>query len=149
VTEPIVTDESAELWYRPSRQSNEPDSGLKSSLPEGPKDNSPVEDVADSGIVDDIEIRISLFGILAMQIPERPMVLTMPRATTVSHIITNLEKKYLHSIPEMAAEDPAGLSPYCRVFIDGYPLEDFDHPLDNGKPAIELEMILLLAYEGG
>ena len=64
-------------------------------------------------------------------------------------IITNLEKKYLHSIPEMAAEDPAGLSPYCRVFIDGYPLEDFDQPLDNGKPAIELEMILLLAYEGG
>ena len=55
----------------------------------------------------------------------------------------------LHSIPEMTAEDPAGLSPYCRVFIDGYPLEDFDQPLDNGKPAIELEMILLLAYEGG
>jgi len=141
VTEPIVTDESAVLWYRPSRESSELAQDKKTSSDAGAK--NPENDQSE------IEIRISLFGVLSMHIPERPLVLTKPRSTTVSQIITHLEDKYLQSVPEMAAQDPAGLSPYCRVFIDGYPLEEFDQPLDNGKPMIELEMILLLAYEGG
>lgn len=134
MTEPVVKDESAVLWYRPSRESSEPAAGGKKSA------------VANAA---DITLKISLFGILARHIPERPLMLTMPGTTTVSDLITYLEKEYLQSVPELATDDPAGLSPFCRVFIDGYPIEDFNLLVDNGKPVIDLEMILLLAYEGG
>jgi hypothetical protein len=37
----------------------------------------------------------------------------------------------------------------CRVFADGLPVDDLDAPLTADGSTVEVEMIVMMSYEGG
>ena len=46
--------------------------------------------------------------------------------------------------------DEAGIKRrYCRLFVDGVPVDDLQTVLDSSSQPTEIEMILLIAPEGG
>jgi hypothetical protein len=94
-------------------------------------------------------IKVWLFGGLAVLIDERPAVVEMSGTFTANDIIAELARRCGSEFLDIVMEKPGVMSKNCRLFLDGFAVEDIHLPLQTQGNRGEWEMILLAADEGG
>ncbi|MAF49095.1 MAG: hypothetical protein QGH73_01940 [Rhodospirillales bacterium] len=144
-------DKSAKLWYNPVRQSraeiertSRDQDGQDERLSE-----TPSEQDSEPGSKQPIEVSVRLFGILAGLVEKNPFVLNMPVPVRAGEVVARVQEMTGPAVFANPARRIGETSPSCRLFVNGQPIEDFEARLDQDGAPIEVEMILVLAYEGG
>ena len=131
VSEP---DYSAQLWYGPPRRSRSEDG------------ESRPPDI----LVGTVEVPVRLFGILAGLTPENPITLSLPAPVTAGDVVAAVQEQCGPAMFAHPARRIGETSPSCRLFLAGEPIEDFGARLEaEGGAPLDVELILVLAYEGG
>ncbi len=130
-------DRSAVLWYGAGRR--------RAAKPAETQDRAlPGADEAG-----EIAVELWLFGPLSTLTGERPVALTLRRGATVEDVFAALEKRLGAARLERLRDGPHGLSPACRVFVNGSPVEDTATAIAAEGNSAKVEMILIKAFEGG
>lgn len=96
-----------------------------------------------------IQIHLQLFGALASLSVERSIKLELPSPATIADVLTVLKEYLGESFLTRVLDKTGAKHRYCRLFVDGYPIEDLRTLLDAAVNPIEIEIILLIAPEGG
>lgn len=94
-------------------------------------------------------VRVWLFGALSALSPERPMTLLFPAGCTSREVIEAMGERCGPALLDQVLEEGGSLLGCCRVFANGLAVEDLDAPLTGAGSAMDVEMILLMGYEGG
>ncbi|NQV56719.1 MAG: hypothetical protein HQ503_12740 [Rhodospirillales bacterium] len=134
-------DRSATLWYRSHRQSRNKIG--QSAASNGDHPASPALDTAA------VNVSVRLFGILSAIVPENPIHMTMTQPVAIGDVIARVQAVAGPAFFANRSRTFAAASPSCRVFADGFPIEDVEAILEPKDGSIDLEIILVLAYEGG
>jgi hypothetical protein len=95
------------------------------------------------------QARVQLFGALASLSAERTFVLEVNSVTTLADVFAFVGERigdwfFAHVVDENGAKRK-----HCRVFVGGYPIEDLHVPLSATAGLCDIEIILLVAPEGG
>lgn len=98
---------------------------------------------------DGVCVRVQLFGALAMVSPERTCSFHLPREATISDVLAALRHRVGESVAALLTDDAGAKRRSCRVFVDGCPVEDANAVLRATDKPTEIELILLVASEGG
>jgi len=93
-------------------------------------------------------VRVSLYGGLARLMPARPTIVQAPRGATVAWILGELGRTLGPAFTEGVMHSPREKRGVCRIFLDGLPVE-LDDPLSCADAAVDLDLIVLTAIEGG
>jgi hypothetical protein len=101
----------------------------------------------DDGPASDIRVHVQLFGALASIVTERTLNLVVPKPATVGDVVTALGERLGNAFLTRVLDEAGVKHRYCRLFVAGVPVEDMRTPIDTDS--IEIEMILLVATEGG
>ncbi len=97
----------------------------------------------------DIRVRVRLFGALAALSSQRSVELVLPAGSWVADVIVILGER-LGEIFSAQVVDADGVKRrYCRLFVAGYPVENLQTPLYPTSDLTEIDIILLIAPEGG
>ena len=88
-----------------------------------------------------------LFGALASIATERTPNLVVPKPATVGDVLTALGERLGDAFLARVRDETGVKHRYCRLFVSGVPIEDLRTPINTDS--IEIEMILLVATEGG
>lgn len=94
-------------------------------------------------------MHVWLFGVLSRLDPERPVVLHLPDGFTAGDVVTRLGERYGAKFLGHVLSAPGEKFSHCRIFVNGSPVEDLDTPIEANGSAADIEMILLIAAEGG
>ena len=105
-------------------------------------------DFADSA-TDGVAVRVWLFGALSALAAERPMVLRLAAGFTAGDVIARLGDRLGDEFISRVLSAPGEKFSHCRVFVDGYAVERLDAPIPTGGATAEVELILMIAPEGG
>lgn len=96
-----------------------------------------------------IQADVQLFGALSSLSAERRIRLELPSTATVADMLAALGQRLGQSLLAHVL-DPAGRKHrHCRLYVDGYPVEDVNARLDARAQPTQIEIILLIAPEGG
>lgn len=138
---------------------------MRTSLSKGALSNVRWDNVVDSALVQssvtpavrrwrdedplasDVRVHVQLFGALAAIATERTPDLVVPKPATVGDVMTALGERLGDEFLTRVLDETGVKHRYCRLFIAGVPIEDLRTPIDTDS--IEIEMILLVATEGG
>ncbi len=96
-----------------------------------------------------VAVRVWLFGALSTLSSERPLVLNFTPGFTVRDVINELGNRCGPAFLNQVLCAEGSLLRCCRLFADGSPVDELDAPLGADGSAIEVEIILLMGYEGG
>ncbi len=96
-----------------------------------------------------IDVEIWLFGYLALVAGERHISLNFPDGISAGDVVRRLADRYGPEIRKNIFDDTGAKSRFCRIFLNGLPIETLDAPLEADAKQQALELILLSAYEGG
>jgi hypothetical protein len=96
-----------------------------------------------------IGVRVRLFGALAALSAERSLRLELPAATTIAGVLAALGERLGEAFLAQLLDERGAMRRYCRLFVGGYPVEDVGMPLDATADPTEIDIILLIAPEGG
>jgi hypothetical protein len=99
------------------------------------------------GLASDVRVHVQLFGALASITTERTPNLVVPKPATVGDVVTALGERLGDAFLTRVLDERGVKHRYCRLFVAGVPIEDLRTPIDTDS--IEIEMILLIATEGG
>jgi len=99
--------------------------------------------------VGNIQIHLQLFGALASLSVERSLKLELPAPATIADMLAALKERLGESFLARVLDNAGAKHRYCRLFVDGYPVEDLQTLIDVTAHPIEIEIILLIAPEGG
>jgi hypothetical protein len=77
------------------------------------------------------------------------VVLHFPTGFSARNAIEAMAARCGPALLDQVLDAEGSLLRYCRVFVNGLPVEDLDTALAADGPAVEIEMILLMGYEGG
>jgi len=99
------------------------------------------------GLAGDVRVHVRLFGALASIATERTLNLVMPKLATVGDVVTALGERLGDVFLTRVLDETGVKHRYCRLFVAGVPIEDLQTPINTDS--IEIEMILLVATEGG
>jgi hypothetical protein len=99
------------------------------------------------GRASDVHVHVQLFGALASIAIERALNLVVPKPATVGDVVTALGERLGDAFLARVRDETGVKHRYCRLFVAGVPIEDLRTPID--ADSIEIEMILLIASEGG
>jgi len=95
------------------------------------------------------QVRVRLFGALAAVCSQRCVTFELAGAATLADVLAALGER-LGEPFRVRVLDEAGIKRrYCRLFVDGVPVDDLQTVLDSSSQPTEIEMILLIAPEGG
>jgi len=95
-------------------------------------------------------VHVQLFGALAATGTERSIRLDLPVTTTVAGVLAALARRIGEPFLARVLDETGKKHRYCRLFVDGNPVEDIQTPLlDMTAESIQIEIILLMALEGG
>jgi hypothetical protein len=94
-----------------------------------------------------ISVRVQLFGAWASVTIERTLNLVVPKPATVGAVIAAVGERLGEAFLSRVLDDTGAKRRYCRLFVGGVPVEDMRTPID--ADSIDIEMILLVAIEGG
>lgn len=95
-----------------------------------------------------IPINVRLFGALAAG-GARSFKFELPVPATVADALAALTQRLGERLTDSMLDQTGAKRRHCRLFVNGYPVEDVRTPLPaTGEPA-EIEIILLIAPEGG
>ena len=96
-----------------------------------------------------IRIHLQLFGALASLGAERSINLELPPPATIADVLDALKERFGELFFARVLDKAGAKHRYCRLFVDGYPIEDLQTLLGATANPIEIEIILLIAPEGG
>ena len=95
----------------------------------------------------DVRVHVQLFGALASITTERTLDIVVPKPTTVGAVVAALGERLGDAFLARVLDKAGTKQRYCRLFVAGVQIEDLRTPIDTDS--IEIEMILLVAIEGG
>ncbi len=98
---------------------------------------------------DGVSVRVWLFGALSALATERPMVLPFTEGFTAGEVIARLGEKLGGEFVDRVLSAPGEKFSHCRIFVDGYAVERLDAPIPTSGATAEVELILMIAPEGG
>ena len=101
----------------------------------------------EDGRAGDVRVHVQLFGALASIATERTLDLVVPKPVTVATVVAAMGERLGEAFLARVV-DAAGMKQrYCRLFVAGAQIEDLRTPI--GADSVGIEMILLVAIEGG
>jgi len=92
---------------------------------------------------------VQLFGALASLSAERRVRLALPSGATVADMLAALGERLGQPLVAHVLDHAGRKHRHCRLFVDGYPVEDVHARLDAKAEPTQIEIILLIAPEGG
>jgi len=98
---------------------------------------------------DSIRLRVQLFGALAALSARQSVELAQPAGLTVAALIEMLADQFGETFPTHVIDATGAKRRHCRLFVAGYPVEDLQTPLYPATEPTEIDIILLIAPEGG
>lgn len=96
-----------------------------------------------------IHADVQLFGALASLSAERRVRLALPSGATVADMLAALGERLGQPLVAHVLDHAGRKHRHCRLFVDGYPVEDVHARLDAKAEPTQIEIILLIAPEGG
>jgi hypothetical protein len=96
-----------------------------------------------------IQVQVRLFGALASVSAERSIALELPTTSTIADVFAPLCERLGEQFEAGALDDTGRKRRSCRVFVDGVPFESLQAPLCTSAQPTQIEIILLVAPEGG
>jgi molybdopterin converting factor small subunit len=98
---------------------------------------------------DNIRVRVQLFGALAALSGQQAVELGLPAGATVADVIAILADRLGETFPIYVIDATGAKRRHCRLFVAGYPVEDLQTQLHPASELTEIDIILLIAPEGG
>jgi hypothetical protein len=98
---------------------------------------------------DRVLVDVRLFGALAYLTSERSLRLELPAHSTVGDVLVRLGERFGASFLALLVDEAGTKRRHCRLFVGGYAVESTDAPLPATADPSEIEIILLVAPEGG
>ena len=96
-----------------------------------------------------IQVHVQLFGALAAASPERSIRFELPAGAAIADVLAALGERFGEAFSERVLDLTGAKHRHCRLFVDGYPVEQLRAPLDARSGLTQVEIILLIAPEGG
>jgi len=96
-----------------------------------------------------IQVHVQLFGALAAINPERSIHLELPTGATIADVLATLGERLGEPFSAHVLDRNGAKHRHCRLFVDGYSVEHLRTPLDARSGLTQIEIILLIAPEGG
>jgi hypothetical protein len=96
-----------------------------------------------------IAVDVRLFGALASCGVDRSFRLELPAHATIADVFVRLGERFGEPFLALLLDETGAKRRYCRLFVDGYPVEGVNTPLSASADPSEIEIILLVAPEGG
>ena len=137
-------DRSAVLWYEGARATQLGARGRSNASAELLRDDRSTSGHSQQLALDRV-VRIWLFGRLSARNVPRPLVLTLPHGISAREAILQAREQLGSDVVDNAVT-PGGC---CRVCINGRIVDELDRPLEIGPNDTDIEMILLIPYDGG
>jgi hypothetical protein len=100
-------------------------------------------------LADAAVLKVWLFGGLAPIAACRNFAIPLEASTTLRALLAVMVERFGPAFSERVLQDNGELYGCCRIFLDGFPLEGLDEPIDPAGSARNLELIVLTAAEGG
>ena len=113
------------------------------------RETSPRRELATGPCADRIEVHARLFGALASTSDERSFRLQLPPTATVADVLTLLGERLGEGFLAQVLNESGGKRRCCRLFVGGYAVEDLTTALGAIPDPSEIDIILLIAPEGG
>jgi hypothetical protein len=98
---------------------------------------------------DTIQAGVQLFGALSSMSPERRIKLVLPSGATVSDMLAVLGERLGKPLIAHVLDRMGRKHRHCRLYVDVYPIEDVHARLAARAQPTQVEIILLIAPEGG
>ena len=98
---------------------------------------------------DRVNAHVALFGALASVSAERSIELELPTTATIADVLAALGGRLGEEFLARVLAPGGAKHRHCRLFVDGYPIEDMTMPIDAAAEPTQIEIILLIAPEGG
>jgi hypothetical protein len=98
---------------------------------------------------DRIKAHVVLFGALASVSAERSIELELATTATIADALAALGERLGEEFLARVLDPFGSKHRHCRLFVDGYPIEDMTLPIDAAAEPTQIEIILLIAPEGG
>ncbi len=108
----------------------------------------PLSSTRDAG-VGSSRVRVQLFGALAAVSAERSIQLELPAGATVADVFAVVGERLGDPFSVRVLDRTGAKHRHCRLFVDGYPVDNLHTPLDARSELTQIEIILLIAPEGG
>jgi molybdopterin converting factor small subunit len=96
-----------------------------------------------------IRVRVQFFGALAALSGQQSVELLLPAGATVADAIAILGDRLGETFLSHVIDASGVKRRYCRLFVAGYPVEDLQTPFYPTIELTEIDIILLIAPEGG
>jgi hypothetical protein len=96
-----------------------------------------------------IQVHVRLFGALAALSAERSIRLDLPTHSTIADVLGVVELRRGASFRMQVLDETGAKRRHCRLFVGGYAVEDLHMQLDGATDPTEIDIILLIAPEGG
>ena len=94
-------------------------------------------------------VHVWLFGGLSKFAAERPLVLDMPGGFCAHDVIAEMAKRCGPDFLDTVLRKPGQITSCCKIFLDGWPVDDIHRPLNINRDTCEWEMIVLSGEPGG
>lgn len=108
----------------------------------------PLQSVVDRN-GNNIRVRVQLFGALAALSGQQSLELALPAGVTLADVIDSLSDRLGEDFPTHVVDASGAKRRHCRLFVAGYPVEDLQTALQPTCNPTEIDIILLIAPEGG
>ncbi len=109
---------------------------------------APAERAAEPG-ADTTEVHVRLFGALASTGAERSFRLELPAVAMIADVVSLLGGRLGEGFLAQVLDENGAKRRHCRLFVDGYPIESLQAALRATPDPSEIDIILLIAPEGG
>jgi hypothetical protein len=109
----------------------------------------PVLHAPDTLRAGNIQARVELYGVLASLSAARTIQLTLPATATIADMLTTLGESLGDGFLAHVLGPTGAKHRHCRLFVNGYPIEDMTLAIEAAAEPTQIEIILLVAPEGG
>jgi hypothetical protein len=94
-------------------------------------------------------VEVWLFGSLQPPDIERPLALSLPAPATAGQVLAQLGARLGPQFLAKVLDETGAKRGHCRLFLDGHVIDDLGQPIGHGANPARIELILLMAAEGG
>jgi hypothetical protein len=98
---------------------------------------------------DCIQVQVHLFGVLSSLSVNRLIELSLPLSATIADVLAVLRQRLGEGFLPQVLDRAGKKHRHCRLFVDGYVVEDVNTRLAAKAEPTQIEIILLIAPEGG